>query len=75
MHKTGPDRAVTVSDCEQCKRLLDAYLLALPAEIALRSAGYQDGIPPPELSAAHERLVTARKRYWAHVQLHIQRED
>ena len=51
--------------CEEGKRLLDSYLMAL--SIADSSG---TGAPPVVMEERHQALIAARNKYWKHVRLH-----
>jgi hypothetical protein len=57
-------------ECQEARRLLDAYLMALSLEDSVRAACRFGEATPRELSDAHEQLVTARSRYWTHARQH-----
>lgn len=57
-------------ECQDGNRLRDAYLMALSREDSVRAACSLGEATARELYTAHEQLIAARKRYWAHVQHH-----
>ena len=56
--------------CEQGRRLLDSYLMALTNEDSVRKAARSGEVTAREARRAKEAVVAARGLYWQHVEKH-----